>query len=143
IRFWIVCACLLLAGCGSQGMNLAPWKDPSFSREKFAVCHGFNCYYRTEGWITDKQWKKIKSLFRSVKTAEAERTAISKAIGRMEYYAGLSSGLNQDKARAETFEENRLTQMDCIDETINTDQYLHFLADAGLLTFHRTHDPVH
>lgn len=133
-----------LTACGSQGMNLYPYKDPSFSREKFAVCHGFNCYYRTEGWITDKQWRQIERMFTpAAKTPEEERRRIVRAIGRMETYAGLSSGLTEDRAEAETFEENRLTQMDCIDETVNTDLYLSFLFDAGLIKHHRPHNPVH
>lgn len=143
-RFFPLFLSLFLTACGSQGMNLGPWKDPSFTREKFAVCHGFNCYYRTQGGITDKQWAQLQKIFKPApKTAEAERAMISKAIGKMEYYAGLSSGLNQDRGKAETFEENRITQMDCIDETINTDQYLHFLEEDGLFKFHRTHGPVH
>ncbi len=144
IKFWALAAALCVAGCGNQGMNLYPYKDPSFTPEKFAVCHGFNCYYRTEGWITPKQWKQVEAIFRPApKNAAEERKRISKAIGKMEYYAGLSSGLNQDRAKAETFEENRITQMDCIDETINTDLYLEFLANEKLFKFHRPHGPVH
>lgn len=144
IREWGLLACLLLGACGNEGMNLHPWKDSSFSREKFAVCHGFNCYYRTEGWMTDKQWAQIEKIFTpAAKSAEEERKRIARAIGRMETYAGLSSGLNKDRAEAETFEEDRLSQMDCIDETINADLYLSFLFDAGLIKYHVPHNPVH
>lgn len=144
IKLWPVIAFVWLAACGNQGMNLHPWKDPTFTREKFAVCHGFNCYYRTEGWMTDKQWRDIEKIFKPVpKTAAEERRRIVRAIGRMETYAGLSSGLNQDRPEAETFEENRITQMDCIDETINTDLYLDFLFKAELIKHHRPHNPVH
>lgn len=125
-------------------MNLYPYKDPSFTRENFAVCHGFNCYYRTAGAITDKQWKNIEKTFKpAAKTPEEERKQIAKAIGLMETYAGMSSGLDKDRAEAETFEEDRITQMDCIDETVNTDLYLSFLSKANLLKHHRTRGPVH
>lgn len=125
-------------------MNLAPWKDPAFTRDHFAVCHGFNCYYRTEAWITDQQWRQVEKIFRPAPgTAEEERVRVARAIGRLETYAGLSSGLNKDRAKAETFEEDRLSQMDCIDETVNTDLYLSFLAEGDLLKYHRPHNPVH
>ena len=136
--------CLFLAACGNGGMNMYPYRDAAFTRDTFAVCHGFNCYYRTQGHITDKQWKNIEKLFKPApKTAEEERVRIGKAIGLMETYAGLSSGLNKDRPEAETFEEDRITQMDCIDETVNTDLYLSFLHKEKLLTFHKQHEPVH
>ncbi len=143
-RIFPLIAFLLLTACGNGGMNLYPYKDDSFTRKNFAVCHGFNCYYRTAGQITDKQWAKLEKTFQpAAKTPEEERKRIGKAIGLMETYAGLSSGLNKDRAEAETFEEDRITQMDCIDETINTDLYLSFLADAKLLKFHKPTNPVH
>jgi len=144
IKYWALAALLFTAACGNGGMNLYPYKDPAFSRANFAVCHGFNCYYRTEGWITDKQWAQIEKIFKPApKSAEEERTRIVRAIGRMETYAGMSSGLDQDRPEAETFEEDRITQMDCIDETVNTDLYLSFLFDAELIKHHRPHNPVH
>lgn len=145
MRFFLMgVSCLLLTACGNGGMNLYPFKDPAFTRENFAVCHGFNCYHRTEGRITDKQWRDIEKIFKPApKTAEEERKRIVRAIGRMETYAGLSSGLDQDRAEAGTFEEDRITQMDCIDETVNTDLYLSFLFDAGLIKHHRKRNPVH
>lgn len=135
---------LFLAACGNQGMNLYHYMDPTFSRESFAVCHGFSCSYRTPASITDKQWSQIEAIFKPApKTAEEERQRIVRAIGRMETYAGLSSGIDQDRPEAETFEADRDTQMDCIDETINADLYLIFLSDAGLLKYHRKRNPVH
>ncbi len=144
LRLSLLICVLILAGCNNRGMNLQPYQDASFTPHNFAVCSGYSCYYRTEAKMTKSQWKRVLREFRPrAKTAEKERTQIAKAMKRIEIYAGKSSGLTEDKAKAETFEEQRETQMDCIDETINAALYLDFIHEAEILKFHEKAPPVH
>lgn len=134
---------LTLAACGSTGMNLAPYQDTQATPDKFYVCHGYGCTHKTWAGFTESEWKKISGIFKNKpKNAEGERAQIAKAIGLMETYAGARSGTGGDLGEARTSKEDQ-NQMDCIDETINTDQYLQFLDDAELFRFHRHAKPVH
>lgn len=132
-----------LSGCGSTGMNLHPYVDPAATPEKFYVCHGYGCTYKTWAGFSDKEWVNISRIFaKKPKNAENERENIARAIGLMEKYAGNASGTAGDLGEARTKREDE-AQMDCIDETINTSLYLRFLDEAGFLVYHRTVPPVH
>lgn len=132
-----------LSACGSTGMNLSPYKDAAATPEKFYVCHGYGCTHKTWAGFSAAEWAQIKGIFRvKAKDSAAERVQIGKAIAMMEKYAGARSGTAGDLGEARTRKEDE-NQMDCIDETINTDQYLQFLDQEGLFTFHRHTKPAH
>ncbi len=142
-KFIVLPLTLLLGACGSTGMNLGPYKDAAATPEKFYVCHGYGCTYKTWAGFTDKEWTKVKAVFKKKpKDAAAERDRIAKAIGMMEKYAGAKSGTSGDLGEARTRKEDE-NQMDCIDETINTDLYLQFLDKEELFIYHRHTRPVH
>ena len=68
-------------------------------------------------------------------SAEEERHAIAAAIAVMEQIVGLQTGTHQDLGRnLPGF--GRSGQMDCIDESSNTNTYLIMLEAAGLLKWH-------
>lgn len=124
-------------------MNLSPYQDSRATPQMFHVCHGYGCTYKTTAGFTDAEWKKITGVFKGKpKDAAAERARIAKAIGMMEKYAGAKSGTGGDLGEARTRKEDD-NQMDCIDETINTDQYLQFLDKEQLFYHHRHTRPVH
>ncbi len=142
-KFALLPLTLALAACGSTGMNLAPYKDSAASPEKFYVCHGYGCTHKTWAGFTDKEWAAIKAVFKKKpRDAAAERAQIGKAVGLMEKYAGARSGTSGDLGEARTAKEDE-NQMDCIDETINTDLYLQFLDKEGIFRYHRHTKPVH
>ncbi len=145
MKFILLAAAILaLSACNNRGMNLYPYQNPDFTPQNFAVCSGYSCYYRTPAKMTKGQWKRVLRSFKpAAKTPEKERTQIARAMKRIEIYAGKSSGLTDDKPKAETFEEERETQMDCIDETINASLYLDFIHEADILKFHEKAPPVH
>ena len=149
MRFFLFAAALTvllfsMTACGNGGMNLHPYQDSSFTPQHFSVCSGYSCYYRTPAEMTKSQWNRVLRSFKpAAKTPEKERQQIAKAMKLIEIYAGKSSGLTEDKAQAETFEKDRPTQMDCIDETINASLYLDFIHEAGVLKFHEKSPPVH
>lgn len=142
-KYLVMPLTLALAACGSTGMNLAPYQDARATPGQFHVCHGYGCSYKTTAGFTPAEWNKVKALFKGKpKDAAAERARIAKAIGMMETYAGAKSGTSGDLGEARTRKEDD-NQMDCIDETINTDQYLQFLDKEELFHFHRHAKPVH
>jgi len=136
--------CLMLSACAKgNGINLAPYTDAGARPEKFRVCHGFGCSFKTPVWLEEKQWRNVISVFRrTARTPEAERQKIAKAIARMEKHVAKAAGLSPDLGEATTFEKDQ-HQMDCIDEAINTSMYLKFFADVGALKFHEVAPPVH
>ena len=124
-------------------MSLMPYQDKNAGPQDFALCHGFSCSYETRTGIAEKEWKKILRGFSPpAKNAAAERLKIAEAVRKIEAYVNKHSGLNPDKGKAVRFEKDE-DQMDCVDETINTSQYLAFLDREGVFKFHVAADPVH
>jgi hypothetical protein len=56
-----------------------------------------------------------------------------------ETIVGKLTGTSDDKAETALLSNHR-SQMDCIDESINTSNYLKILINAGLLKWHRLED---
>lgn len=135
---------LFLSACGSTGINLATYRDSSVATpQQFTMCHGQGCTTQTRTGFTKGEWAKISALFKpKAKNAGAEREQIKKAIAMMERFTGARVGTKVDKAEAKA-PKSDIFQMDCIDETANTTQYLELLARSGHLKWHRVTAPVH
>jgi len=86
--------------------------------------------------LTPAEWDNVTRLFTpSPQTAEAERNAISLAIGMLEDMVGTKIGTAAD--RAGTFNNSDyLHQQDCNDEAINSTTYMRLMQQAGLIRFH-------
>ena len=131
-----------LTGCAT-GINPKKYNDDAVKHNRFTICHGYSCTYKTRAGFTEKQWKSVAALFKGkTKDAKAERSKIGKAMAKMEQYTGKRTGTSEDLPMAGAFKESTL-QLDCIDETVNTTQYLTLLQDAGLLKFHEVAEPTH
>lgn len=140
----ILCLLPLLLGCSKgQGISLHPYTDKTASPANFTICHGFSCTYQTDISIPDQNWKNITAVFDPApKTAKDERDKIAQAIALIEETVTRISGMNPDRAKAENFEPDQ-DQMDCLDETINTSQYLKFIDKDVIFKWHRPSDPIH
>jgi hypothetical protein len=133
----------LLSACGNTGINLSAYRESSSTPDRFIQCHGQGCTTRSRTGFTSAEWKRVKAqMTPPAKNAEAERVKIAKTIAMMERLVGAHTGTQVDRAEAKA-PKSDIFQMDCIDETANTAQYLKFLETAGLFTFHRVSDPVH
>lgn len=78
--------------------------------------------------------------FRSIMSAgagspEAERAALKRAVSYFDRRAGEATGF-KDRPRTEVGKPER-GQMDCVDESTNTHALLLYLAERGLLKFHK------
>lgn len=86
--------------------------------------------------LTPAEWDNVTRLFTPPpQTAEAERNAISLAIGMLEDMVGTKIGTAAD--RAGTFNNSDyLHQQDCNDEAINSTTYMRLMQQAGLIRYH-------
>lgn len=133
---------LLLCAC-SSGIDPYFYVRRDAGPQAFEICHGYGCTYRTSVGVGEAAWKQVQELFQKApKDSEEERARIAQAIALMEVFSSQSSGLPKDAAEASSRPEDA-GQMDCIDETVNTTQYLTFLEADGLLKFHSVGKPIH
>jgi len=100
------------------------------------VCWDYGCDRRATVEIPDEDWQQIRSLFTSpAADAAGERSRIARAIALFEAATGRVIGTDADLGgnRAGSGHE---FQMDCIDESRNTDRYLRVLEGHALLHWH-------
>lgn len=141
-RFAFLPLFFLLCGCAT-GINPHKYNNEPVKQDRFTICHGYSCTHKSAAGFSDKQWKSIAAIFKGkTKDAKAERSKIAKAIARMEQYTGKKTGTDEDLPMAGAFKESGY-QLDCIDETVNTTQYLTMLQEAKLLKFHEPANPTH
>ena len=116
---------------------LVALSSPVAAAPYFLQCYDFGCKTTQELHYSAANWAEIKALFvpSSVDSA-AEKQAIRRAIATMERISGELSGTFRDKA-GNYPGSDIIRQMDCIDESTNTFQYLSALEELNLLKWHR------
>ncbi len=105
----------------------------------FVQCYDFGCKSTQELHFKPADWAEIRAIFDDgVVDRESERQAIRRAVAAMEHISGEMSGTHLDKAgNYPGYDLPR--QMDCIDESTNTFQYLLALQQLDLLKWHQVH----
>ncbi|MCB1592276.1 MAG: hypothetical protein KDI90_07485 [Alphaproteobacteria bacterium] len=142
-RYLLILPFLLTACTKGQGISLRPFAETWGTPYEFQVCHGFNCTNRTPVALDRSEWENILKPFRTpAADAAEERNKIAQYVGLIETTVQQKTGMKPDKGEARTFERDQ-DQMDCLDETINTSRYLHFLEKRGILKWNEVADPVH
>lgn len=136
-------ALLFLTGCAApQPLDLASFHSPGDTPRRLSICHGYGCLYKSKVYLSRDEWQKIEDLFADIpQDAEQERAAIASYIAAIESAIGEKAGTDVDKAGATMFGYGT-HQLDCIDETINTTNYLSFLVGKKLLRFHEPAVPL-
>ncbi len=100
------------------------------------VCWAYGCDERQRVTLPQSDWRAIRALFSPAPgDAAAERERIARAIARFERATGRLIGTSAD-AGGNLAGSGQPYQMDCIDESRNTDGYLRLLAARGLLHWH-------
>jgi hypothetical protein len=143
-KFILAVVILFLGGCAKgNGISMMPYSEKNDWPGEFKLCHGFSCSNKSLVTLDEKQWKKVAAVFKKpAKTPEKEREQIGKAVAILETESTKDAKLNPDFGEASTFEKDQ-SQMDCIDEAINTTHYIEFLDEAGLLKHHEPAPPLH
>ena len=114
--------------------------SPVAAAPYFVQCYDFGCKTTQELHYSAANWDEIKALFVPASVdSDVEKQAIRRAIATMERISGELSGTFRDKG-GNYPGSDIIRQMDCIDESTNTFQYLAALEELNLLKWHRV-DP--
>jgi len=135
-----------LAACADNPLHLNRayidrYVGPDPTPAGFHQCHGFGCAESTPISLTAAEWQSVRRVFAPpAADARSERRRIAIAVALLERLAGRRTGT---AAHQWTRHDMRIhpndgdpTQLDCIDEAVNTWTYLTMMARDGLLTFH-------
>lgn len=110
---------------------------PAVAAPYFVQCYDFGCKTTRELHYSESHWNQIRVIFaHGVVDSYSEKQAIRRAVATMERISGELSGTHLDKA-GNYPGSDIFGQMDCIDESTNTLQYLFALEELGLLKWHR------
>lgn len=103
---------------------------------RVTVCWDYGCDEHRRVTLPASEWQAIRTLFRPAPAdAAAERKRIAEAIAHFERATGRLIGTTADLG-GNRAGSGQPYQMDCIDESRNTDRYLRVLAARGLLRWH-------
>jgi hypothetical protein len=111
--------------------------SPATAAPYFVQCYDFGCKTTRELRFSEHQWDQIKALFATgMVDSAAEKQAIRRAVAMMERMSGEQTDTHLDKGG--NYPGSDIPgQMDCIDESTNTFQYLSALEQLELLKWHR------
>ncbi len=134
--------CGFSAGCSTGRIHPpdAYIKSHNITRSaysNFQLCYAHGCSKKVDVQLNDQEWEIIKEMFSAnAETGTAERETIAKVVQQLEKMTGDKTGINTDRGGSfpGLFKAN---QMDCIDETVNTNIFLLQLQMDGLLEHHR------
>ena len=122
--------------------ELAAAIDREAEPEAIAVCHGYGCLKSEFLSIDRDAWREIAGLFQpGAPGADEERNRVARAVAIFERSMGRQVGTDGDKPRT-PFSLGDPTQLDCVDESINTSSFLHLLERKKLLRWHRVGEPA-
>jgi hypothetical protein len=128
---------LLLLSLALSLLGLSLLAPPAIAAPYFVQCYDFGCKTKRELRFDERQWDEIKALFASgMVDGDAEKQAIRRAVAMMERMSGEQSDTHLDQGG--NYPGSDIPgQMDCIDESTNTFQYLSALEQLELLKWHR------
>jgi hypothetical protein len=141
----IAAAALLISGCSviPASRFVEAYGEPNPDPQHFRLCHGYACRFVTPVALTPEEWRATEALFHApADSAVAERQQIGLAVAQLTLSAGRHAGLAV-RQRRELINSKDPSQLDCVDETVNTTTYLTLLSRAGLLHWHRVGAPAH
>jgi hypothetical protein len=140
----IAAASLLGLGACVTGQNeyFKSFAKPGAKPSDFFACHGYGCKYTTRVSLSDAEWRSVRAILDSSSPdAGTERRRAANAVARLEQLAGQRLGTFTHQRREGSWGDP--TQLDCIDEAVNTWTYLTMLDRDGLLKFHTVGELAH
>ncbi len=141
-----VSACVSTGSTGSSSDLSSTYIDryarPNPTPAAFTECHGFGCAEVSSVSLSRQQWRRVAAVFHPrAANARAERRQIAHAIALMQRLVGAQTGTgvhqwtHQNMYIKPNFGDP--TQLDCIDEAVNTYTYMTMMERAHLFRFHR------
>jgi hypothetical protein len=116
--------------------------EPNPAPARFRECHGFSCTEVSQVSLSRGEWQRVGAIFHPpAKNARAERQRIAQAVVLMQRLVGKQTGtaVHQWTHKDMAILPNRgdPTQLDCIDEAVNTWTYMTMMERSGFFRFHR------
>ncbi|MBT5374999.1 MAG: hypothetical protein HOL06_10100 [Rhodospirillaceae bacterium] len=136
-----------LSACGASSPRhaekfLSRHGIDSPTSQAFTMCYGYGCRRSQYIELTAADWDPVRELFTPLPAdAEAERAAIQGAVALLEQKTGDVVGTKLDKGGSKMGLGNPY-QLDCVDESLNTTNYLILMKNDGLLRFHDLRGPA-
>ena len=108
--------------------------------DRFSICYDHSCASVETVSVNKDEWRRaIAPLSRVAKSAPDERAAIADSVAVFEEIIGERLGTSVDRG-GNLAGLGKPKQLDCIDESTNTNTYLQMLEQEGLLTYHTVMD---
>ena len=131
-----ICAGAALALCIAASASPAAAAVAVSSPKLISICHGYGCSFRTKLTLGVADGARFRSIMGAgAGSPKAERAALARAVSYFDRRANDATGY-KDRPRTEVGKPER-GQMDCVDESTNTRALLLYLAERGLLKFHK------
>lgn len=141
----VVALALLLCGCSviPASRFLESYGEPNPDPQHLRLCHGYACRFVTPVALSSEEWGAIRAaLDPPAASAAGEREQVGRAVAQLTLVAGWHAGLAV-RQRRELINRSDPSQLDCVDETVNSTSYLMLLSRAGLLRWHTVGPPAH
>jgi hypothetical protein len=151
VRIWSILRWLLLslalAACAENAHHLNTvyldrFAMPNPVLTEFAVCRGFNCTERSHATLSLQQWRRVTAVFKPrAKNAAHERQQIARAVALIEAIVAPQTGIAAHQWTHQNMlimpNLGDLTQLDCVDEAVNTWTFMTLMERGRLFHFHR------
>lgn len=151
MRTWRILMCLPVAlavsACAQNqhhlnAFYLDQFATPNPTLAHFTVCHGFNCVEKTPASLSKEQWRRVAAIFKPrAKNARHERQQIARAVAMIGVMVGPQTGTAAHQWTHKNLlvwpNLGDLTQVDCVDASVNTWTYMTLMENDGLFRFHR------
>jgi hypothetical protein len=120
----------------SENNFLGSFGTPDPVPGNFFTCYGYGCKYRARIALTEEEWRDIRAAFNPPPAdAPAERGQVAEAVARLELFVAMRTDTSV-RQRHSRWNYGDATQLDCIDNSVNTWTYFTMLAHDGLLRYH-------
>jgi hypothetical protein len=146
ISRWLPVA-LVVSACAENADHLQTFYLSQFATQnptlsEFTVCHGFYCAERSHATISDDQWRRVTAVFKPrAKNASHERQQIARGVALIQTIVGPQTGTDAHQWTHRNMyvipNGGDLTQLDCVDSSVNTWTYMTLMEQNGLFAFHR------
>jgi len=132
-------AVIFATGC----VATAPRAQQPISLDRVPLCYNGGRAVRTTFEVSEQRWGELAAGFDPPSESPAqERERIRAAVAMMEKIAGGQTPTHLDRGKNRDPGPNQGGQLDCIDESTNTDVYLRLFQQRGLLRWHEIESPV-
>src|SRR5215510_1270272 len=143
---WLSVA-LAVSACADNANNLQShyldqFATPNPTLSEFSVCRGFYCAERSYAAINDDEWRRVSAVFKPrAKDARHERQQIARGVAMIQTVVGPRTGTNAHQWTHKNMyvlpNGGDITQLDCIDTSVNTWTYMTLMERSGLFAFHK------